>query len=599
MVEELEARQMLTGGFEPTALEQEFLERLNDARANPTAYGRVIGVDLSYVAPSQPLTFDMLLIQAARMHSQDMNDQNYFSHNSPQGQTPGDRLTGVGFPWTSWGESISAGYATVEEALAGLIIDAGVPGFGHRNQLLAIDSISKTQTQVGIGVVMGGSGTYHNYFTIDTASTADTRPFLTGVVFNDTSGTGIYQAGEGLGNVTITVSGIGSFQNWASGGYSLRVNPGSYTVTASGGGLASPITTTVTVGSSSYRLNFTPQSNSQGGGTNMTPTLAVADASGGQMMFVLGTDNQVWVQRFNSAGNSLGGYYLGAAGTVQQMAAGRDGNGNPELFVIGLDNQVYRERFDANDNPIGGYGLTRAGQVKSISVGHDAANHPELFVIGMDNQVWGQKFDFSGNSISGYFLTQVGGVLTLSVGQDASGYPLLFVLGLDSQVYAQKMDANGNSASGWARTAAGNVKSFQVGHDASGRPELFAIGLDSQVYSQKFDNVGNPLTGWQLTSVGRVNGITLGFDGHNDPELFVMGMDNVVYRQKFDASGNSVSGYSAVSSGVVKSLTLGRDSSGNPELFVIGTDNQVWGMNFNGSGDPISGYFLTAPGTVQ
>src|SRR6516164_7547924 len=89
-VEALEARQ-LGSGYQPTAIEQLFLEQLNDARANPAAYGASIGLDLSGVAPSQPLAWDPRLIQAALGHSQDMNDRNYFSHVTPDGIDPGAR----------------------------------------------------------------------------------------------------------------------------------------------------------------------------------------------------------------------------------------------------------------------------------------------------------------------------------------------------------------------------------------------------------------------------------------------------------------------------------------------------------------------------
>jgi uncharacterized protein YkwD len=255
-LEGLEPRQLLTG-YPPTATEQLFLEQLNDARANPAAYGASIGLDLSAVAPSQPLAFDARLIQAARDHSQDMNNRGYFGHVTPEGIDPGQRLTNVGFRWTSWGESIAAGYTTTAAALQGLIIDAGVPDLGHRRQLLAIDAVFRTQGQVGIGIV-NGTGPYGYYYTIDTAATADTRPFITGVVYNDVNHNGKYDVGEGLGNVTITVAGAGAVTTFASGGYSLQVAPGTYTVTASGGGLAGPITQVVTVGSSNVRLNFNP-----------------------------------------------------------------------------------------------------------------------------------------------------------------------------------------------------------------------------------------------------------------------------------------------------------------------------------------------------
>ena len=50
-VEELEPR-LPPAGLQPTPIEQEFLERLNDARANPAAYGRSIGLNLAGIPPS-------------------------------------------------------------------------------------------------------------------------------------------------------------------------------------------------------------------------------------------------------------------------------------------------------------------------------------------------------------------------------------------------------------------------------------------------------------------------------------------------------------------------------------------------------------------
>src|SRR5437868_3992945 len=138
-LEQLESRDLLSS-FQPTAIEQLLLEQLNDARAHPAAYGAAIGVDLSYVAPSAPLNFNSELIQAARLHSQDMNARAYFSHVTPDGLNVGDRMTQAGFLWTGWGESIAGGsaYPGPSEALRALITDVGVPGLGHRNQLLGI-----------------------------------------------------------------------------------------------------------------------------------------------------------------------------------------------------------------------------------------------------------------------------------------------------------------------------------------------------------------------------------------------------------------------------------------------------------------------------
>jgi uncharacterized protein YkwD len=258
-LEELESRLVLSGS-QPTAAEQLFLEQLNDARANPAAYGASIGVDLSYIAPSQPLAWSPELVQAAQLHSLDMNNQQYFGHTSPNGQDPGARMTAAGFVWDTWGESIAAGQTSTADALSALIIDAGIPDLGHRNHLLANGFPNNLQMQVGIGVVQNGSGPYANYYTIDTARSTDHRAFLTGVVFNDANGNGKYDIGEGLGNVTVTVVGAGSTTTFGSGGYSIQLNPGTYTVIVSGGTLAAPESQTFTIGTQNVRLNFTPPS---------------------------------------------------------------------------------------------------------------------------------------------------------------------------------------------------------------------------------------------------------------------------------------------------------------------------------------------------
>src|SRR5262245_60984806 len=104
-VEELEVRQLLTG-IQPSALEQLLLERLNDIRANPAAYGAQIGVDLSNVAPMQALAWNTVLVQTARGHSLDMNDRAYYNSTTPEGVDLNQRLANAGLTFTSVGESL-------------------------------------------------------------------------------------------------------------------------------------------------------------------------------------------------------------------------------------------------------------------------------------------------------------------------------------------------------------------------------------------------------------------------------------------------------------------------------------------------------------
>jgi uncharacterized protein YkwD len=277
-LEQLEERQLLSG-TQPTAAQQLLLEQLNDARANPAAYGASIGVNLSGLAPSQPLAFNPQIIDAAQQHAQDMNDRGYFDHNTPDGVDPGQRLTNAGVTWASWGESSAAGpsYINSASALSALITDSGTPDLAHRDQLLAIDAVFQSQNQVGIGIVSNGSGPLKNYWTIDTAAT-DGTPNITGVVYNDSNGNGRYDIGEGLGGLTVTVTTAGgdglapgqlitTTTTWASGGYSIALGPGNYTVTVSGSGLAGPISKSVTVGATNVRLNYTPAA---AGGTSPT-----------------------------------------------------------------------------------------------------------------------------------------------------------------------------------------------------------------------------------------------------------------------------------------------------------------------------------------
>lgn len=273
--EAIEPRALLSG-YSPTDIEQYYLELLDDARFNPAAYGVSLGLDLSSDLPAQPLAMNTLLVEAARLHSQDMITNDYFSHVSPEGADPGDRIAATGFAATSWAESIEtdtnpsqpdgtfpANYAAWDAgySLSNLIVDAGVPDLGHRVMLLDIGGGDQTMRQVGIGIAsqVTASGGY-NYdqtdTTIDLASVSDPEPFLTGVVFDDTTGNGEYEPGEGLSGVTITVSGVGSTATLDAGGYSLQVAPGVYTVTASGGGLPSAITRTVVVGDDNAQLNF-------------------------------------------------------------------------------------------------------------------------------------------------------------------------------------------------------------------------------------------------------------------------------------------------------------------------------------------------------
>jgi hypothetical protein len=276
--EDLESRASASG-FPPTDIEQLYLEELDDARFNPGAYGAPLGVNLANLAPAQPLAMNPLLVQAARLHSQDMIARNYFDHVTPEGIGPQQRIQAAGYRQKGWAESIEtntnatptgepfpANYAALDAAfsLADLIVDQGVPGLGHRVMLLDIGGRLHNLREVGIGLASQDATDSSGLFTmrttdttIDLATTSQkSNPFLTGVVFHDAAGNGEYQPGAGLGGVTIRVKRAGATTTLSSGGYGISLKPGTYTVTAIGGGLAAPIVRTVFVGKNNVRLNF-------------------------------------------------------------------------------------------------------------------------------------------------------------------------------------------------------------------------------------------------------------------------------------------------------------------------------------------------------
>ena len=99
-----------TGAYQygnPSPAEQAHLERINRARLDPLAEAkRLLGGDLNEgisdpalqisLTPKQPLTSNALLHAAARAHSRDMIDQDYFDHLSLDGRTPWERMAAAG-----------------------------------------------------------------------------------------------------------------------------------------------------------------------------------------------------------------------------------------------------------------------------------------------------------------------------------------------------------------------------------------------------------------------------------------------------------------------------------------------------------------------
>ena len=94
-------------------LEDLLLESVNEVRAQ----GGNCRSQGTY-PPTHPLEMEPALRCAARVHSLDMDERQYFSHDSPTGETAWYRIAQAGFGSSPVGENIAMGSSTVEGVMA-------------------------------------------------------------------------------------------------------------------------------------------------------------------------------------------------------------------------------------------------------------------------------------------------------------------------------------------------------------------------------------------------------------------------------------------------------------------------------------------------
>ncbi|MBF5044841.1 matrixin family metalloprotease [Aggregicoccus sp. 17bor-14] len=133
------------------AFEDRVLELVNQARAAGATCGTTA------YAPAPALALDARLRTAARLHSQDMADQNYFSHTSLDGRSPGDRMAAAGYTGGTWGENIAAGQTTPESVMQGWMASAG-----HCTNIM-----NPNYRLIGVGYGANSASTYRVYWTQD------------------------------------------------------------------------------------------------------------------------------------------------------------------------------------------------------------------------------------------------------------------------------------------------------------------------------------------------------------------------------------------------------------------------------------------------
>jgi len=194
-----------------------------------------------------------------------MLDKDVFSHTGVNGSDPGDRMEAAGYKFTGnwrWGENISwrgsTGAAENQIKSVETQNDSLFKSPGHRENILQDDF-----REVGTGIESGQFKQYNALMVAENFGKTGSSVFLTGVAYDDHNNNDFYTPGEGRGGIKVeaTLQGAGkptvlSDTTGTAGGYEIAVAPGTYSVKFSGGGLAAPVTKTVTLGNENEKLDL-------------------------------------------------------------------------------------------------------------------------------------------------------------------------------------------------------------------------------------------------------------------------------------------------------------------------------------------------------
>ncbi|MCC5840578.1 MAG: hypothetical protein JJT96_10665 [Opitutales bacterium] len=256
---------------DPTALEQQMLEVINRARADAMAEAMRLrntddpevlnaiaffDVDLDFMEDQfaklprhlPPLAPNVRLAEVARLHSLDMLQNDFQGHDSSAnppppltpGATLGERLALKNYESIAASENVFAYARSVWHGHAGFNIDWGDTGSGSVGGMQnpsghRINIHSPDFREIGMGLIEGSADEVGPLIVTQKFGTESGRdqPFITGVAWVDANENGVYDPGEGIGGIVVTVEGERFYAVTATaGGYAIPVSGnGSYTVT--------------------------------------------------------------------------------------------------------------------------------------------------------------------------------------------------------------------------------------------------------------------------------------------------------------------------------------------------------------------------------
>ncbi len=256
---------------QPTAYEQYLLELINRARLNPLDEANLFGIGLNdgltantiSDAAKQPLAFNLLLIAAARSHSQWMLDNNIFDHTGVNGSNARERMSNAGYQFTSswaWGENLgytgTTGTLNVNNAVA-QVHEGLFKSSGHRKNIL-----NNSFREIGLATLTGDFDGYNSLMVTENFAKSGSDVFLTGVAFDDlVQDDDFYTVGEGLEGIEVTAirqSDNLSFTTTTmpSGGYQIALDAGTYEVSFSNNNQTIGNTRQVTIAGENVKLDL-------------------------------------------------------------------------------------------------------------------------------------------------------------------------------------------------------------------------------------------------------------------------------------------------------------------------------------------------------